>query len=184
MVLHGARHGALLVSAWRLRPAAAQDALPLSVLATGVFLATYAPQGVNPALAAEVQQTLSEAAFAERLMDANVRLVLAEREGWLLGFADLALDGRGRVNGLAGSELRKLYVHPGVQGQGIGAALLGAGEALVREAGSAQCWLTAWEGNARALRYYPRQGFAEVGETDYLIDAQAYRNIVFAKALH
>jgi hypothetical protein len=49
------------------RLALPSDALCLSVLATQVFLDTYATQGIRPAIAREVRQYLSEEAFAEIL---------------------------------------------------------------------------------------------------------------------
>ena len=48
-------------------PAVQPDALSLSVLATQVFLDTYAIQGIRPAIAREVRHFLSEEAFAEHL---------------------------------------------------------------------------------------------------------------------
>lgn len=184
MVLPGARHRALPL----IRLATPLDAERLSLLASHVFLDTYVPQGVNRAIASEVQQRFAVPVLAARLQDPGVRVLVAETEGWLEGFADLTLQATGPSASagptLQGAELFRLYVHPRRQCQGLGARLLKAAEDLARGQGAACSWLSAWEGNARALAFYARQGYQDVGETDYRIDGVSYRNRVFHKALH
>lgn len=58
-----------------------------------------------------------------------------------------------------GDEVRRLYVEPVLQGQGIGAALL---EYAVRELGVTRLW--ALEKNDRAIAFYARHGFFPNGE--------------------
>ena len=68
-------------------------------------------------------------------------------------------------------EVRRLYVEPVLQSQGIGAALL---EYAVRELHVSRLW--ALEKNERAIAFYARHGFFPTGEkrleegtTEYLI---------------
>jgi ribosomal protein S18 acetylase RimI-like enzyme len=42
-------------------------------------------------------------------------------------------------------------------------------------------WLTAWVGNAAALRFYRAVGYDDVGTTHYVIEGKAYENRVFVK---
>ena len=58
-----------------------------------------------------------------------------------------------------GDEVRRLYVEPVLQGQGVGAALL---EYAIREKGVARLW--ALEKNTRAIAFYARHGFFPTGE--------------------
>lgn len=171
-----------------IRLATPADAERLSLLASHVFLDTYVPQGVNRAIANEMLQRFAEPVLAARLQDPGVRVLVAEAEGWLEGFADLRLQATGpSVSAgvvLQGAELFRLYVYPQRQRQGLGARLLHAAEALAGRHGEACCWLSAWEGNAGALAFYPSQGYQDVGETDYRIDGVSYRNRVFHKVLH
>lgn len=165
-----------------IRPARPDELETLAALACHVFVATYTPQGLNAAIAAELRQRFAPDCLARRLADPRVRMLVAEEAGWLHGFADLNLRAQGP--GVQGGELLRLYVQPAQQGRGLGAGLLSAAEAVLREAGERCCWLSAWEGNARALAFYPRHGYTDIGETDYRIDGVAYRNRVFHKALH
>ena len=70
-----------------------------------------------------------------------------------------------------GDEVRRLYVEPVLQGQGIGAALL---DYAVRELGVTCLW--ALEKNPRAIAFYQRHGFRvteerrlEEGTEEYLV---------------
>ena len=70
-----------------------------------------------------------------------------------------------------GDEVRRLYVEPVLQGQGVGAALL---EYAIRELHVTRLW--ALEKNARAIAFYARHGFhptderrLEEGTEEYLI---------------
>ena len=58
-----------------------------------------------------------------------------------------------------GDEVRRLYVEPVLQGQGIGAALL---DYAIRELHVSRLW--ALEKNERAIAFYARHGFRPNGE--------------------
>lgn len=70
-----------------------------------------------------------------------------------------------------GDEVRRLYVEPVLQGQGVGAALL---EYAIRELHVTHLW--ALEKNTRAIAFYRRHGFCVTDErrleedtTEYLV---------------
>jgi diamine N-acetyltransferase len=167
-----------------LRPAGAGDALCLGVLSMQVFLETYAGNGIRPDLAREVLQKHAPEAAAAALARDDQRLIVAEREGHLLGFAhwrpDTAHQG---VPAGRPAELFRLYVLRRFAGLGLGTRLLRAAEEAAAAAGADTMWLTAWAGNQRALAYYPRRGYADVGTTAYVIDGIAYENRLFARRL-
>lgn len=60
---------------------------------------------------------------------------------------------------IGGDEVRRLYVEPVLQGQGIGAALL---DYAIREKHVTRLW--ALEKNTRAITFYARHGFHPNGE--------------------
>ena len=87
-----------LVPAFTLRPARPQDELCVSVLATQVFLDTYATDGIRPEIAREVLASYSRQAFIEALADPGTKIVVAEHKGHMIGFAQVTL---GRTHQLA-----------------------------------------------------------------------------------
>jgi GNAT superfamily N-acetyltransferase len=166
------------------RPATAGDALCLGVLATQVFLDTYAPEGIRPAVARLVLASCSVEAYAALLADPGVRLVVAERAGHLAGFAQLRTDAPHEcLPGVRSAELDRLYVQEPFTGRGVGRRLLQEAERVACALGAQAVWLTAYVGNARALAFYPRQGYADVGATVFEFEGESHGNRIFAKSL-
>jgi ribosomal protein S18 acetylase RimI-like enzyme len=167
------------------RTAVEPDALCLSVLATQVFLDTYATQGVRPAIAREVRRFLSEEAFAALLSGPGRCVLVAELADHLLGFAQLT---HGQTHSLLppdtrAAELTRLYVQRPFLGKGIGKELLARAETLAAEQGTEILWLTAWTGNTHALRFYEARGYQDVGGSTYTFEADTYETRVFLKRL-
>ena len=158
------------------RIAIQQDALPLSVLATQVFLDTYAIQGIRPAVAREVRQFLSEEAFVEHLARTRSVFLVAELADHLLGFAQLT---HGQTHALLppqtpAAELNRLYVQRPFLGRGLGKELLARAETLARAEGADVLWLSTWSGNAHALRFYEGRGYRDVGPSVYTFEGDTY----------
>lgn len=167
-----------------LRLATPDDAVCLSALAIQVYLDTYATQGVSPGLAHEALNLLSACAFAERAQQAHRPLMLAALGANLIGFAELDLTvGPAPGTSQEGAELVRLYVQPAFQRSGVGSQLIGAAESLAKAAGCPSLWLTAWDGNHRALGFYAQRGYADLGETVHRIEGQAIGNRVLARPL-
>jgi GNAT superfamily N-acetyltransferase len=164
------------------RPAEAADALCLGVLATQVFLDTYATQGIRASIAREVLAHCSVAACGALLADPGVTILVAECAGHLVGFSQVGHGvGHEQVPEAAASELCRLYVQERFTGRGVGRDLLRHAEKAAAARGTDTLWLTAWMGNARALRFYPRCGYEERGSTVYTFEGEAHRNRLFAK---
>lgn len=152
----------------------------ISALAIQVFLDTYATEGVRPDLANEAFLEYGQGVFAHRLSEAGRVFYLAELRSGLLGFAEVLRNhAASPVPGCSGSELVRLYVQPQAQGAGIGRALLQCAERCAAEAGTAGVWLSAWEHNTRALEFYKRQHYQDVGYAQYVIQGQSFGNRIF-----
>jgi diamine N-acetyltransferase len=172
-------------SAVALRAAEPADAPRIAVLGTQVFLETYAPDGISAELASEVLGTLSPEVTAAALARNDQRFIVAERAGHLLGYAQWRPgSGHEAVGSKAPAELFRLYVLQRFTGLGLGTQLLQAVEEASAAAGADTVWLTAWSGNARALAFYPRRGYRDVGPTPYVIEGNTYENRVFVRRLH
>ncbi|MFM8940931.1 MAG: GNAT family N-acetyltransferase, partial [Phenylobacterium sp.] len=69
------------------------------------------------------------------------------------------------------------------QGGGGGAQLLAAAEAAARTDGFERLLLGVYTKNAKALRFYARQGFTQAGVRTFRVGARTYDDLVLAKAL-
>ncbi|WP_234335608.1 GNAT family N-acetyltransferase [Streptomyces albus] len=68
---------------------------------------------------------------------------------------------------VAGDEVEQVYVAADGRGTGVAGVLLAEAERLVGENGHDRAWLAVATGNARARRFYARQGWSDEGPFDY-----------------
>ena len=164
------------------RPARPTDALCLGVLSTQVFLDTYCRQGIRPELAREALAKHSVATYEALLAEPAVSILVAECAGHLVAFSVVVSGGEHeQLDAAAPAKLDRLYVQEPFTGRGVGRDLLRHAEKAAAARGADTLWLTAWVGNARALQFYPRCGYDDVGETTYTFEGEAYANRLFAK---
>lgn len=168
----------------QLRDAVPEDALCLSVLAMQVFLDTYATQGIRPQIAREVLASYSQAVFSAAIADGDSRVLVAERLGHLVGFAQVTLSA---AHALAPAgpqaELLRLYVQEPFTGAQVGTRLLARAETVAAEAGAAVLWLTPWVHNHRALAFYASRGYRDHGLTYFTFEGESHENRLLAKSL-
>lgn len=150
-----------------------------------VFLDTYATDGIRAPLAREVLSSYSQASFDRAIADPRVRVVVAEHEGHMVGFAQVTLGARHELapRGVQ-AELLRLYVQEPFTGVGIGSRLLAHAENLATLSGATVLWLTPWVHNHRALGFYSRRGYADFGLTYFTFEGESHENRVLAKRVH
>lgn len=171
-----------------IRPGQALDAAVLGVLATQVFLDTYATAGIRAVVAREVLAAFSTGALELALGDPLVDLQLAAVQDHVVGFQHTVLGVahelvRAWSPTAVQAELVRLYVQEPFTGCGIGKALLQASEAAARRRGADVLWLTPYVHNHRALRFYAAQGYRDLGPTTFQMEHETHENRVCCKAL-
>ena len=167
-----------------LRAARPGDAESLSVLAVQVWLHTYADQGVTATMASYLLRAFSPTQFLRWMDSPPSALLLAERDGHLLGYARLDGAAACPVPDHAGMELATLYVQAPFLGRGVGPSLLAAAEAWAHERTAAGLWLTVNAHNARARAFYARRGYVQVGIDHFELGGERHENLVLAGPGH
>lgn len=167
-----------------IRPATPDDALCLGVLAMQVFLDTYATDGIRPAVAREALSSYAPAVYQRLLQAPATCILVAEHQGHLLGLAQVTMGtAHPLVQAAAPAELDRLYVQGPFTGQGLGRALLQAAERQAAARAADMLWLTSWVRNARALHFYAREGYADVGSTWFTFEGERHENRLLVRAL-
>jgi GNAT superfamily N-acetyltransferase len=100
--------------------------------------------------------------FGPRAADRIADTVVATDGGAIVGFVTVIAD-----------EVEQVFVAAGHRCTGVAAALLDAGERRVAASGYGRAWLAVAAGNARARRFYEREGWADAGPFDYAAEAEA-----------
>ncbi|MBB4842378.1 GNAT superfamily N-acetyltransferase [Paucibacter oligotrophus] len=158
-----------------MRRAKPEDAQRIAALARWVWLDRYViDDGVNADVADYLRQEFDEQ-LLRQAMDLGRSWVI-ERGSTLLAWAQLDETALCPVElGAPSVELKRLYVSPRSQGQGLGARLL---RQCRQEWPEQALWLSSWVGNVDALRFYRREGAAYWGETWFELGGERHRNEV------
>jgi ribosomal protein S18 acetylase RimI-like enzyme len=162
-----------------IRPAQRGDAVALAALAERTFRATFGASNSVEHMRRHCAGSYGEAIQAGEIADARVRTLLGYRGGQLAGFAQLRLVGPAPACvTVPAVEIQRLYVDEPWHGQGVAAALMRALLGLAAAAGAPRVWLGVWEHNARAMAFYRKFGFREVGAHDFDFGGDLQRDLV------
>lgn len=163
-----------------IRTALPTDAEALAALGERLWRETYA--GLIPAANLELHlaETFGPRQQAAELADPACRTLVIETEGALLGYAllrahapDLAPPSFHFVKPL---EVARFYLDRPLHGTGAAGDLMASVLAHAVAAGRDGVWLQVWERNPRAIRFYAKAGFVDVGGATFRIGEQVDRD--------
>jgi GNAT superfamily N-acetyltransferase len=97
--------------------------------------------------------------------DPRRQVLVAEREGQVIGFAVVRASRDGDADGVQTGELDQFYSDPAVWGQGVGRKLMAAAIETLRESGFTEATLWVAEENHRPRRIYEVAGWTLDGVT-------------------
>ena len=167
-----------------LRRAVPADAAPLAAFATRAFADTYAAYNTAEDMRAYLATAYGVDRQARELTDPEMLTVLAESEGGMAGYAQLR---RKTVPPCVTHEnpveIYRFYVDRSAHGTGVAARLMAESLAAARDLGGNHIWLGVWEKNARALAFYRKQGFRDVGTQDFWLGSDRQTDRVLVKRL-
>src|SRR5436190_13172099 len=160
-----------MTSALVIRRAGTADAPLLTELGERTFRETFAVDNTPEDMAAYLGNSFGEEIQRAELASPAVVAFLAERDGKPLGYA-LLREGRESaelVHGERPVELQRLYVEREAKGQGVAQALMERVEEEALARGGDVVWLGVWERNPRAIAFYGKCGFTDVGTHTFLL---------------
>jgi ribosomal protein S18 acetylase RimI-like enzyme len=165
-----------------IRRAVLQDAANLAVFASRAYATTFGeftdPEDLDEFLAVTygIRQQSAE------ITNNNIQTLIVELEDRIIGYAQIR---RGPTPDCildeASVELWRFYIDNPWQGKGIAQDLMNAAKAVAIELGGQTIWLSVWEENARAIKFYFKNGFRDVGAREFWVgrDCQTDRIMVF-----
>jgi ribosomal protein S18 acetylase RimI-like enzyme len=167
-----------------IRPGAPADAAPLARLGARAFADAFGAENSPEDMAAYLGRSYGEAQQAAELSDPGMATLLAELHGELAGFAQLR-SGPAPVcvTGLAPIELWRFYVDRPWHGRGVAQALMAAVAREAARRGGRTLWLAVWERNDRALAFYRKCGFLDVGSQPFILGSDRQTDRVMLRSL-
>ncbi len=160
-----------------VRRAVPSDAAALAELAARTFSDAFAEHNRAEDMDAYLAKTYGETQQRREIEDPEVVTLVVEDGDALIAFAQL----RGSTLEYGDVELARLYVDREQHGRGIAQTLMNAAIDAARELGGALLWLGVWEHNPRAIRFYEKCGFRDIGSQPFLLgtDVQTDRVMTF-----
>ena len=159
-----------------VREADGEDAGRLALVSDATFLETFAGMISGDALVTHCQRRHAPD-YLRQLLEGGARAWLAELDGAPIGYALLTapeLDAAREGD----IELKKIYVLSRFPGSGLAARLLDA--ALAGAAGHARLLLGVKNDNHRAIGFYTKQGFRQIGTRRFDVGGTLYDDVVLA----
>lgn len=168
-------------SARTIRVATPDDAPMLTAFAERTFRETFGPANKAEDMDAYVGATYSEAIQRRELCDPARHTIIIEQGGTVIAFAQLRDGGPPECDvGPDPVELLRFYVDRPWQGQGIAQALMDEVIAAARARGARTIHLGVWETNPRAIAFYTKCGFRDVGGRDFILGTDVQRDLILA----
>jgi len=160
------------------------DAEMLSELGAKTFYDTFAKDNTPENIAAHLKNSFAPEIQLVELSDPNNVFLIIENEGQTSGYAQLILNNKEEfVTGTNPLEVRRIYATQENIGKGVGKELM---QAAIREAEQRGCdsvWLGVWEKNPRAIEFYKKWDFKEVGTHTFTVGDDPQRDFVMELAL-
>jgi len=163
----------------KIRYGTTADAVMLSELGARTFFDTFANDNTPENMAAYLKNSFSpEIQFGELSAHDTIFLIV-ENDGLPIGYAQLNVDGEDEsLQGAKPLEIRRIYAVQEYLGKGVGKALMLASIREAKQRGCDSICLGVWEKNPRAISFYQKWGFKEVGTHTFTIGDDPQRDFI------
>jgi diamine N-acetyltransferase len=167
-----------------IRNATAADAEALSGFAAHVFHETFAPDNDPMDMHAYLSDAFTPEKQAAEIADGSCVCLIAEIGEALAGYALLRLDAPDQSSSSERAvELQRFYVDHAWHGRGMATQLMAACVDTARARGGATMWLGVWERNARAIRFYTKHGFTDIGMQEFRLGSDLQTDRVMSRSV-
>jgi ribosomal protein S18 acetylase RimI-like enzyme len=167
-----------------IRHASPADNGLLAELGAETFREAFGAQNKAEDVTLYLAKAFSPALQSKELADGAGAFLIAEIEGEPVGYVRLRESTPpASVRSSGPVEIVRFYARARWIGRGVGSSLM---EAALREArgrGRDVIWLGVWEMNARAIAFYRKWGFAEVGSQPFRLGNDVQTDLVMARAV-
>jgi ribosomal protein S18 acetylase RimI-like enzyme len=166
------------------RRANAADGAALSEFAGVAFTDTYAGFNTAENMKAYLTSAYGVDQQTRELTDPAMTTVLAESDGRVIGYAQLRRkEVPACVTHSDPVEIYRFYVDKSAHGTGVAAKLMDESMAAARDLGGQHLWLGVWERNPRAIAFYRKTGFVDVGTQQFKLGSDVQTDRVLIRAL-
>ena len=167
-----------------IRQATIQDNKLLAEIGAETFYDSFAADNTPEDMAAYLSTSFSPAKQGVELADSQSRFLIAEINDKVVGYTHLRFSVAPPVIvGQKPMEIVRFYARKPWIGKGVGAHLMKGCLREARAVGSDVVWLDVWEKNLRAIAFYRKWGFVEVGAQSFQLGSDLQQDLLMARPL-
>lgn len=135
-------------------------------------------------LAKYLDENFSVSNMRLKIKDPQNRFYIVYAEDLPVGYAKIILNAKHEsVASQHSCRLQRIFILNDFIPLKVGQQLLTFVEEEARKLRSDTMWLSVYIKNHRAIRFYEKNEFKNVGELNFLVNGTSYENIVFAKRI-
>ena len=168
----------------KVRHAQPADAEMLAQLGKRTFLDSFGSENTPQNMSLYLAKAFNVATITSEISDPNVTYLVGEIDERPAAYAMVrAVEAPPLVTGASPLELVRFYVDRPWHGQGVAQTLMAAAVETARSGGARTLWLGVWERNERAIAFYRKSSFADVGTQTFVLGTDHQRDLVLARPL-
>jgi ribosomal protein S18 acetylase RimI-like enzyme len=162
-----------------IRHGTTDDAKLLAEFGAQAFYDSFARDNTEENIRLYLNNKYSPEMQLEELSDPDVVFLIAEAKDRMVGYAKVNLNSTNdAVRGVKTMEIERIYAAKDLIGQGIGKELMLACLQEARQRNCNSVWLGVWEKNPRAIEFYRKWGFKEVGTQTFMVGNDPQRDFI------
>jgi ribosomal protein S18 acetylase RimI-like enzyme len=162
-----------------IRYGTTDDANMLAEFGAKAFYDSFAKDNSEENMRLHLKRTYSPEIQLSELTNPDAIFLIAEIEGEAAGYVKINLNNRDNsVKGIKTVEIERIYAAQEQIGKGIGKSLMQASIQEARRRGYDSLWLGVWEENRRAIEFYKKWGFKEVGTHVFMLGDDQQRDYI------
>lgn len=166
----------------KIRKARLGDLNNLAVLKQQVWISTYATEGLIEEFSSYVLSEYSVENVRKSITDTNKITLLAISDDAVVGCVEILLSPKSPISPIEPCiEISTFYILERFQGIGIGKKLLTVCLNEIKRLNFNKVWLTVYYKNQKAIEFYRRQNFIQIGETDFLLGEDKHKNYILIR---
>lgn len=167
-----------------VRRATVADAARIAAFGARTFEEAFGAENTPEDMAAYMSKAFDVGAIAAELGDSRVTCLVGEIDGRLAAYAMVRTGAAPpSVDNHAPLELARFYVDRPFHGSGVARAMMEACDAEARRRGARTLWLGVFEKNPRAIRFYEKCGFRDVGSQIFVLGSDPQKDRVMARPI-
>jgi ribosomal protein S18 acetylase RimI-like enzyme len=165
-----------------VRHASPHDNVLLAELGAETFRDAFAPDNTPEDMELYIRRSFSPDIQAAEIADPYSRFLIAEADGFPVGYVRLRKGAPPAPIELERPiEINRIYARTSWIGRKVGATLMTACLSEAAATARATIWLAVWEKNVRAIGFYRKWQFVDVGSQPFLLGNDVQNDLIMVR---